>query len=107
MKGIHFYADPHGSEYDGNKPPSRLTRRDYRAFAAAGRHINCVAVLQGSEHRCPDFTQEALVATFGCNNSGVSMGSVSRGYLARCRRIDEATARKLHPQLAARLDVEG
>ena len=108
MKGIRFYADPCGTAgYDGDKPPTKLTRRDYRALAKAGRRINCIAVFQGREHLCHDFTQEALVATFAYDDSDVSVGSVSRGYLTKCRHIDEATAAQLHPRLAARLTQEG
>lgn len=106
MKGIRFYADPYGTaNYDGDKSPMKLTRRDYRALAQANMRINCVAVFQGREHMNHDFTQEAMVGTFAHDDTDVSMGAVSRAYLTKCRHIDEATARKLHPRLFVRMDA--
>lgn len=102
MKGIRFYADL----ADENCPPflRRATRKRLREYAINGGQLNCIAVLTGEEHRCYDGSQEALSATFFHPDSDTSLSSISRDYLRRCRHIDERTARKLHPRLAARLD---
>lgn len=97
MKGIRFYVELAGL-------PKRMTRKQLRERGDRGQITNVVAVFLGDEHLCPDFTQEALVATFEAAGSDVSLGSVSRQYLRGCRHIDEVTARKLHPQLFRRLD---
>ena len=99
MKGIRFYADLQ------DKPlPQRTTVNNLRAYAANGGRLNCVAVLLGDEHRCADYSQEAFTATFDYEDSQVSLNSVSREYLRKCRRIPEALARQLHPLLAQTLD---
>lgn len=99
MKGIRFYADLVGML------PSRTTVKQLRERAKRGEHINCVALLLGDEHKCHDFSQEALVATFEHADSDTSFGAVSRDYLRQCRRIPESLARALHPRLAQRLDA--
>lgn len=69
--------------------------------------FNCVAVMTGHEHRCPDGSQEALSSVFDHADSDTNLGSVSRDYLAkRCVRIDADLARKLHPRLLARIDAD-
>lgn len=112
MKGIRFYVDIPGTEYEKGehgfprgKLPSGATRERLRVIADAGIPANCIALLTGAEHRCHDGTQEALSATFAHADSDTSLGSIDRGYLRKCRHIDEATARKLHPRLFARLDA--
>lgn len=117
MKGIRFYADLPGTliqpeqpcnRFTDDKPllPLRTTIKQLRQFAENGGKLNCIALLLGEEHRCPDYTQEAISSVFGHANSGVCMSSVSRDYLRQCRRIPEALALKLHPQLAAYVKEE-
>lgn len=113
MKGIRFYADIRGTEYEPGafgfrrgRLPCDLTRERLRVLADANVPINCLALFTDPEHRCHDGTQEALVTTFAHAGSDVSLGNVDHDYLRGCRHIDEATARKLHPRLAARLDQE-
>lgn len=114
MNGYRFYADlPNTDRESGNgdapnqprlaKRPSKITVRDLRDYADNGGRLNVVALLLGDEHRCHDYTQEALVATFGHPDSDTSLGAVSREYLRGCRRIPESLARQLHPRLFARL----
>ncbi len=51
--------------------------------------------------------KDCISAVQDISNSGVCGSSVSRGYLdERTTRIDEATARKLHPALFAFLDFQ-
>jgi hypothetical protein len=120
MNGLRFYADlpnldrenapmsggPYPNQPCLAKPPSRITVQDLREFGNKGSRLNVVALLLGDEHRCHDYSQEALAATFGYPDSDTSLGSVCREYLRRCRRIPEAVARKLHPQLFQRLDAQ-
>lgn len=89
MDGIRFYA-----EY-----PDAHTRRQ-RGIAS-----NVVAMLTGPEHRCSDGSQEALCAVFDWPNAPVNLSAVSFEYLrTRCKRISEAEARKIHPEMFKRLD---
>lgn len=117
MNGYRFYADINGTQSEqvaanGFYPDNlkrafgrRTTIKQLKEAAESGKRCNVVALLLGDEHRCPDFTQDALVATFDYADSDTSLGSVSREYLAACRRIPEDLARKLHPRLFARLDA--
>lgn len=116
MQGYRFYADLPGTEaepvaangfYPDNvkvKFPKRTTVKQLAAAADRGEHCNVIALLLGREHLCPDYSQEALVATFWHADSDTSLGSVCHDYLRDCRRIPERVARKLHPILFARLD---
>lgn len=109
MNGFRFYAEVGaGTLGDDGKPilPQRATRRAIRDFASSCGKLNCVAVMLGAEHRCPDGAQEALSSVFFHADSDVNLGSAGHGYLRQCRRIDEATARRLHPRLFQRLDME-
>lgn len=118
MDGFRFYADLPGTttrpDTYGISPgpyhekpvlPKSSTVARIRAFADSGEHLNVAAVLLGREHTNDDYTQEAIVATFSHADSGTSLGSVSREYLRKCRRIPESLARRLHPQMFARLDA--
>lgn len=115
MKGMRFYADLPGTLQRGSDAgltegrerrllPPRSTVRDLREYAALTGALNVVALLLGKEHQNHDYTQEALVATFGFPDSDTSLGSVDHGYLRKCRRIPERLARALHPRLFSRLD---
>lgn len=109
MKGFRFYADLPGTLDDNDKPVFRkrtTTVKQLREAAERGEQCNVIALLLGREHQRPNFTQEAISATFAHADSDTSLGSVSREYLRDCRRIPEALARKLHPRLFARLDSE-
>lgn len=117
MNGIRFYADlpgtwkqpeRHDNRFTDDKPllPLRTTVKQLKAYADNGGKLNVVALLLGNEHRCPDYSQEALTATFGHADSDTSLGSVSHEYLRDCRRIPEDLARRLHPRLFARLDAD-
>jgi hypothetical protein len=116
MRGLRFYADLPGtlrqpeqqcSRFADDKPllPLRTTIKGLKEYASLTGKLNVVALLLGEEHQCHDYTQEALVATFGHPNSDTSFGSVSHDYLHNCRRIPEPLARALHPRLFARLDA--
>src|SRR5258708_704493 len=117
MKGFRFYADLPGTlkqpesadnRFSDPKPvlPISSSIKRIREYAEKGEHLNCIALMLGREHQCPDFTQEVLSAYFGHANSDTSWGSINRDYLMDCRRISEQLARKLHPRLFARLDRE-
>lgn len=106
--GFHFYAEmpEHRRSKSACREYKAFTRATLREGAALGQLCNCVAVLTGDEHRCPDYSQEALSAVMGTCDSDTNLGSVSRDYLAkRCVRIDADLARKLHPRLLARIDA--
>lgn len=114
MRGYKFYADLAGTVVQPEQCDNRFaddvplfakrtTRKQLREAAERGERCNVVAVLEGEEHRCQDYSQEAIVSTFGHADSDVGLGAVSRDYLRKCRRIDEALARKLHPRLFAYL----
>jgi hypothetical protein len=110
MKGVRFYADIEGTQNEEGVAfvPKRITIRELREWAEPGDNytpVNCIAV--STENRCPDGSFEAIAAIHPWQNSAVATTSVSGHVLAKsCRRIPEALARKLHPQLAARLDAE-
>lgn len=54
-----------------------------------------------------DWLADAISGVFDIHNSEVEMGDVSFSYLrARCKRISEARARAIHPQLFVYLDRE-
>lgn len=117
MNGFRFYADlpgtlvqpePHDKRFADPAwvYPKRITVRQLKDATAQGKHCNVIALLLGREHRCADYSQECLSATFGHADSDTSFGSVGREYLQTCRRIPESLARQLHPRLFARLDQE-
>ncbi len=112
MNGFRFYADLPGTEYDPEdsgfprgRLPKRMTVERLAVLAEAGIKVNCIALLIGDAHRCHNYAQEALVATFGHPDSDTSLGSVDREYLRKCKRVPEKIARRLHPCLFTRLDA--
>lgn len=108
MKGFRFYAEM------PNSYASKSETRQHHAFTRAsikhpGRKFNCIAVFLQDDNR-PLYQSgdnvEALASVFDYDNSDVCVTGVARDYLAqRCVRIDEATARQLHPRLFARIDA--
>jgi NAD(P)-dependent dehydrogenase (short-subunit alcohol dehydrogenase family) len=107
-KGISFHAElPAGwQSKSGCKSHPPFTRRTLKEWAERGVTCNVVAVFGPGFPGSP--LSEALVATFGHSDSDVSAGQVHRDYLrSRTVRVDAATALKLHPRLAARLEAEG
>jgi hypothetical protein len=83
MKGIRFYEE--------------FTNK--RKGLSAG---NAVAV--GESNRNGTF--EAIVPLYDQPNSPVASGSISNEYLfEKCKRVSEARAREVHPNLFEYLDV--
>jgi hypothetical protein len=113
MKGFQFFAEmPEGwRSKSGCKTHAPFTRKTLKEWASRGVTCNVNAVFIDEEtgrkmRSGSPGTYEALVATFGHSDSDTSVGAVGWEYLdKRCVRIDEATARKLHPRLFARLDA--
>lgn len=94
MKGIRFYL-----EYPNKTEKNKATVKNL------GNHSgNCIALLLGREHLCPDYTQEALAAAFFTPNSDTCLTSLSSEYLReRCKRIPETLVKDIHPKLYNRL----
>lgn len=108
-KGIIFYAEmPDGwKSKSGCKDHKPFTRATLKEAIAFGQLRNCIAVLQGREHRCYGGTQECLSAVFSSEDSDTNLTSVSRDYLRmRCVKVSADMARKLHPRLLARIEGE-
>ena len=96
MKGIRFYL-----EYPSAKDKRKATRK------ALGNHTgNVIATLEGTEMVGRFGPQiDALVGVFYTEDSPVATSAVSYEYLReRCKRISEAKAREIHPELFKRLD---
>jgi len=99
MKGIRFYL-----EYPNAAEKRKATRQ------ALGNHTgNIIATLEGTEMVGRNGPQiDALAGVFYTDNSPVASGAVSFEYLReRTKRISEAQAREIHPELFKRLDYEG
>jgi hypothetical protein len=113
MKDFHFYAEmPEGRKSKSASkayPFQPWTRATLKRYAAEGRHVNVCAVLVSDSAYLSaqgDVMREAISALLDQPNSPVCGSSASRGYLdKRTVRIDEATARLLHPALFAYLDA--
>lgn len=110
MKDFHFFAampEDRKSKARTKAAPA-WTRATVRELAAAGKHADCVAVytdrsLWFVSHG--EVMREAVAGVYSQDNSPVCSTSVGAGWLrSRCVRIDEPTARKLHPALFEYLD---
>lgn len=108
MKGYRFYAElpvvPDGRKTKaGRKGNPSFTRKNLRD-GLFGPHVNVVAVMLDENQR-PMWQgssdgMDAVAAATNVRNAGVIACSVSRCYLRdRCVRIDEALARRIHPNL--------
>lgn len=114
MKDFQFHAEM--PEERKSKSASKAyphqpwTRATLKRYAAEGRHVNVAAVATDRAqwyHDGRNLMKECISAVFDHPNSPVAGSAASRGYLdSRTVRIDEATARKLHPALFACLDAE-
>lgn len=117
MQGFHFYAEmpddrvgKHASRKNPRQPLTFMpwTRATLKALAASGQHVNVTAAYVGSEYVFHDgqgARREAIAALYDWTNSAVATTAVDPRWLReRCTRIDEATARKLHPALFSVLD---
>lgn len=97
MKGVKFYL-----EYPNRQEKRKATR------ANLGNHEgNVIAVLDNDYFidAQGDPTAEAIAGFLSTKDSPVMTTGVSLDYLReRCKRISEATARKIHPELFIRLD---
>ncbi len=96
MKDVRFYL-----EYESKAKKRKGTRKELGDHAG-----NVVAIFPDDGFFSGnDYLIGAVSATFYQENSDVSSGSVSRGYLdEKCKRISEAQAREIHPKLFAYLD---
>ncbi len=97
MKGVRFYL-----EY-----PNSLEKRKATRHNLGNHEGNVIAVLDNGNYISSggDPTADALAAVFYRKNSPIAGTGVSLEYLQeRCKRISEATAREIHPQLFIRLD---
>ena len=104
MKGINFYL-----EYSNKRDKRKGTRKD------PGNHRGTVVAVATKHERghwtnFPDFylgneKADAIGALFNEPNSVVCSCSVCPEYLdEKCKRISEALAREIHPQLFEYLD---
>lgn len=104
MEGFRFYAEmpEHRTSKSACKRYGPFTRKTIREAALRGCYLNVCAVIP--ENRTEDGF-EALAGVYAWPDSDVNLTGVTRRFLdERCVRIDEATARKLHPRLFERLD---
>ena len=114
MKGFSFHAEmprERGSKAASKRyPHAPWTRATLKAMAERGERCNVSAVFTDRAHWRVDrdhIIKEAISAVLYSPNSPVSGTEVSDEWLRRRTvRIDEATARKLHPTLFAVLDYE-
>ena len=87
--------------------------RFYQEFAHKGMELsegNVIAVLvaNGWNPSEDGRSYDAIVAAYERPNCPPCSGSVTSGYLrARCKRVSEAQARKIHPALFTMLDEGG
>lgn len=99
MNGIRFYL-----EYPTNADKRKATRK------ALGNHSgNVIAVLDnGIYFSGGEAVEDSIAGVYAWPNSPAAGTGVSLGYLReRCKRISEATARTIHPELFKYLDQEG
>lgn len=111
MNGYRFYAEMQEERRSkaGTKRWLPFTRAVLQEGAKRGLLCNCIAIPLDDNGRplwqVGSLCMDALTPVMDVQNAQVASGSVDRGYLAkRCVRIDEATARKLHPALFVVLD---
>ena len=89
MTGIRFYA-----EFQDN------SKRQ------PGGNVVAVLVLNGAYWSSGKLCYEAVAALFEEPNAPVAGTGVALDYLReKCKRISEAKARAIHPELLARLDA--
>ena len=99
MKGFQFQL-----EYKTDKDRKAATR------AKLGNHMGTVIALSTESKPYTsgrDVMQEGFTAVYCWADSDVCWGATSRDYLrTRCLRLSEAEARKIHPSLFTRLDLD-
>ena len=107
MQDFHFFAampsERKSKSASKAYPFQPWTRKTIKVMADNGQYVDCVAVYTD---RNLSFVQngmvmrEAIAGVYERENSPVCSTSVSSEYLRkRAVRIDETTARKLHPAL--------
>lgn len=97
MKGFRFYA-----EYPDNKSKRKGTRKKLGPHSG-----NVVAISIAAESNRGSTGPEGYSSVYDYANAPVNWGAVSREYLRdNCRRISEAQAREIHPQLFGRLKYD-
>lgn len=110
MQKYRFYAEMPDNRR--SKSASRhfgaFTRKMLERLAAAGGHVNCIAVLleNGKPLWCGigGLRMDAIACDVERGNGPVVLGTVDRDYLRqRCVRITADLAAKLHPRLATYL----
>jgi len=112
MNGFSFHAEmpEERKSKSASKGNDAWTRATMRRYAAEGRNVNVCAVSTDRDLWYINgraLMKECISAVQDIPNSGVCGSSASRDYLdSRTVRIDEATARKLHPALFRALDSE-
>lgn len=95
MKGFRFFL-----EYASAAEKRKGTVK------AVGPHIGTVIALELGPEFQRGRTWDCVASVYDRANSPVATSSVERAYLSeKCRRIPEATAREIHPQLFACLDA--
>jgi hypothetical protein len=112
MNGYRFYAElpAHYRSKSGCRSHGGFTRDNIKTLADTGQchafpgqcGLSVCAVIVGAGWRGTgdDMMTDAVAAVYPIGNSPCALTTVSAGYLAkRAVRIDEATARKLHPAL--------
>jgi hypothetical protein len=111
MKGFRFYAVMPGNRRSKSAskahPHDPWTVARLRARADASERVECLAVnaAGGPRRGCPALEYDAAALAIDGVPSSVCGCGVSADYLrARCTRIPEALARRLHPELFAYLE---
>jgi hypothetical protein len=112
VNGFQFHAEMPAERKSKSAskayPFQPWTRATLKAMAERGEHVNVCAVYGESYLSGRDVMRESISSLFEHANSVCCGSSASRDYLAsRTVRIDELTARKLHPNLFAYLDSAG
>jgi hypothetical protein len=112
MNGFQFHAEMptarKSKAASKSHPFQPWTRATLKRYATDGRKINVCAIYSDramSFISSGEVMREGIIPVFDYENSAVCGGSAAQAYLnSRTTRIDEATARKLHPALFAYLD---
>ena len=97
MKGYRFYA-----EYESKKARRTGTPEPQNVVAVFLDEDNH-PIYHRDNHG--DYFYEGVSAVFSTPNSAVCGGSAHDEYIAKtCKRVSEAAARKIHPQLFQHLE---
>ena len=114
MRGYTLFAELPETRRSkaGSKKHLPFTRATLEKLSATGTHINVTAVLTDSAGKRLWISGTDKCDAFGANNfqpnsPSIELCTPSHGYLReKCVRVNEALARKLHPNLFRFLDAD-